>query len=295
MESLNGTERFLVERNYISDDLARIQTEKIDQPNWLESLLRKLENKLGISSSHGVVIFMMLYLIILLSTTFCVLCCYSCILNRRRTQTCSKNKAGGSNYFKNIQSFYSATAEDIDDPENAQNEPSSDSDPSSIPSHLIKDVLMQEDEVSNLAESTVNDDELQAYDQEISDYSSNDSFHVDFHDGESSHYERKSEKKIPSSFEGFDRHERISYPRKDWVKFDDDPPSYSLNDSDLDVLEEELEVEKRQQLNEDHWLLPSSKKRSDSINLGSENDGDLDPQILPPLNFSAIVASQVPN
>ena len=241
---------------------------------------------------------MILYLIILLSITLCALCCYSCIVRQRRLQQRKlRNRSGKSNYVKNIQSFYSASGEVVDDDEIFENGLSGDIDPSSIPSHLIKDVLLQGDDVSNVEEPTVNDGELPAYVQERLDYSSNDSFHFPHDDVFQSG--SKNENLPLSTFGDYAQHGKVSSGngQKTWVKFDDDVPSDSLIDSDLGVLEEELEVKRRQQLNEDDGLLQSGNLENETINLGFENDHYkevVESHQLSPLNCSTIVASQLP-
>ena len=116
----------------------------------------RLEDKLGLSSKHGVVIFMLFYLILLLTLTLCVLCFYSCIIRRRHCLISEKNNAEGrSNYTKNIQSFYSANSE-FDDPE-GNDEDELNFEISPIPINLMKDVLLQDDDASNLEELLVQD------------------------------------------------------------------------------------------------------------------------------------------
>ena len=159
----------------------------------------------------------------------------------------------------------------------------------------MKDVLLQGDDISNFEESTVNDDELQVYYQEGSDCFSNGAFHLPTDDA--FHGDLKHEIS-PSTSESFALNEMISYPsdRKDWVRFEDETQSEVLNDSDLDVLEEEWEGEKRPQLSEDDVLLQSGQqdKKRNLVLQNDEAQGKNSPP-LPPLHFSAILTSQFPN
>ena len=103
MDSLNDTQFYVERRDYISDNFTTIFTETNEYYNALEEWMWRLEEKLGLSSKHGVVIFMLFYLILLLTLTLCVLCFYSCIILRRHRLNSEKNKAEGrSNYTKNI-------------------------------------------------------------------------------------------------------------------------------------------------------------------------------------------------
>merc|ERR1712018_533825 len=97
-----------------------------------------------------------------------LLCCYSFIIKKRK----HRKHQSRSNYFKNIKSVYAVTG-DIDHQVMDENEISTDIVTSQIPLHLMKDVLLQGDDISNFEESTVNDDELQVYYQEGSDCFSN--------------------------------------------------------------------------------------------------------------------------
>ena len=306
MDSLNDTQFYVERRDYISDNFTTIFTETNEYYNALEEWMWRLEEKLGLSSKHGVVIFMLFYLILLLTLTLCVLCFYSCIIRRRHRLNSEKNKAEGrSNYTKNIQSFYSANSE-FDDPE-GNDEDELNFEISPIPINLMKDVLLQHDDLeeSNLEETILNDDAPPVYDQGISGCSSSESsFHAPpygaYHDAGGMKHGRNA----LSTFGGYEQHEMISFPnasdpKSEWVTFDDPEdaclPSDFLNDSETCVAEGESGAEMRQQLNEGDGLLnPNEKIQSSDF----ENADCIDVMNQPnpsPLNFSAIVASQLPS
>ena len=293
MESYNET-KFIEENSFVLYNFTVREPRPSITPNWLESWLWRLEDKLGITSTNGLVIFMILYLVFLLASTLCVICCYTCLTRRRNLHRFSKNNSNRSNYVKNIQSFYSATAE-VDEEESPETESGDNVDLSTIPSHLIQDVLLQDgDDISMIEDTTGNDVGLPASDLEKLDYSSFDFSHSHFDDV--SRDGLKNEEKI-LPFVNCAQNLKTSFPnaQKNWVIFDDDSPSGSLNDSDHDVLEEELEVKMRLELNEDDDLLPSSTfdGAKSLVNLGFENEM-CDREAPHPLNFSAVVASQLP-
>ena len=284
----------IIKENFVLYNFTARESQQTNAPNWLESWVWKLEDKLGISSSHGLVIFMILYLLFLFATTLCVICCYTCLTQKRNSLRFSGGNSNKSNYLKNIQSFYSATGE-VDEDEDAGPDFGENIDLSSIPSHLVKDVLLQDgDDVSIIEEPSENDVEQPTCDPERLGYSSFDSSHYHF-DGAF----RDDQKNVTksSTLMNYAGPGITSFPdgQKNWVIFDCDSPSGSLND--LDVSGEGLEVKTRLELNEDEDLLPSPSfektKKHEMVNLGYENDGqELD--VPHPLNFSAVVASQLP-
>ena len=111
----SDNETNIIEENFMLYNFTAQESHKTNRPNWLESWIWKLEDKLGISSSHGLVIFMILYLLFLFATTLCVICCYTCLTQKRNRQRFSRSNSNKSNYVKNIQSFYSATGEADED------------------------------------------------------------------------------------------------------------------------------------------------------------------------------------
>ena len=292
----SDNETNIIEENFMLYNFTAQESHQTNRPNWLESWIWKLEDKLGISSSHGLVIFMILYLLFLFATTLCVIWCYTCLTQRRNRQQFSRSNSNKSNYVKNIQSFYSATGEANED-ENTEPEVVDNFDLSSIPSHLIKDVLLQDgDDVSIIEDTNGNDVEQPACDQEILGYSSFDFSHCQF---DVVSVDDRKNMMMTSTFAKFDHQRKTSYQndQKNWMTFDDDSPSDSLNDSDPDVLEEGLEVKRRLELNEDDELLQSSsfegKMKHEMVNLGYEKDAQ-DHDVPHPLNLSAVVASQLP-
>ena len=230
-----------------------------DKSNWIENLLWNLQNKLGISYSDLSTIIILLQLIILISTTTCILCCYSHIIKNRKTKKKKGNRKGdgsvGNYYLNNIQSVYALAAE-LDENDNDAIRQSVETARSQAPSHLMQDVLLQCEEVSN-KDSSVNDDELPScYPPQRSDYFSNEVFHSPC-DGHGYPHCVEREESFPLALQNFVQDRMISSRsdsdrKMDWVKFDDHETYCGfLSDSDPVVLGEQLGAEKGPQLSED--------------------------------------------
>ena len=244
-----------------------------DKNNWLENLLWNLENKLGISYSHLTTIIILLQLIILISITSCILCCYSNIINRRKTKKKNGNRKGdesvGNYYLDNIQSVYALAAE-LDENDNDAIRQSVETARSQAPSHLMRDVLLQCEEISN-EDSSANDDELPScYQPRRSDYFSNEVFHSPC-DGHACPHCVEREESFPLALRNSVQDRMIlsrsdSDRRMDWVKFDDDETHCDfLSDSDPVVLGEQLGAEKGPQSSEDDDSLQPRNRNPKSV------------------------------